>query len=80
MVGGLFCFFFPPRLYYREEYEYRILLVILYVTLNIAFENENVGDMNPRWNESVSHAATKRKTYKSISGREEPAVREAQNW
>ena len=35
-------FFLPPGLYYREEYEYRIIIVILhYVTPNKAFENES---------------------------------------
>ena len=46
MVGGLFCFlffssFFSPPLQYREEYESRILLVILYVTLNTVFDNKS---------------------------------------
>ena len=35
MVDRLFCFF-PLRLLYREEYEYRILLVILNVPLRTA--------------------------------------------
>ena len=40
MYGKRFILFFLfPGLYYREEYDYRILLVILYITLNTAFEN-----------------------------------------
>ena len=40
MYGRRFIFvFFPPGFKYREEYEYRILLDILNVTLDTAFEN-----------------------------------------
>ena len=60
MYGRRFILFlFPPRFHYREEYEYRLFLIMLYVTLNTAFENktcypERIWRLPPITNKAVS--------------------------